>query len=211
MKTMTAESAADMIEAVCDKVIDSKAYLTEADSKIGDGDHGFGMSMGMQKAKEEISKGRPFTDVNEVFRTVGLSMLNSMGGASGVIFGSMFLGGVKGKEPADEMDGKLFTQIMRDSLETVKKRGKAEPGDKTMVDAFEPAVIAMEQSENKELQVLMEKAADAAEEGARRTKQYTAKFGRAKSLQERAIGYEDAGALSAAIIFRAMSEFLKRT
>ncbi len=211
MKKMTAESAADMMEAVCSKVIESKEYLTEADSKIGDGDHGLGMSMGMQKAKEEIRKGRPFTDVNQIFKTVGMAMLNSMGGASGVIFGSMFLGGVKGKEPAEQMDGELFTQIMRDSLEAVKKRGKAEPGDKTMVDAFEPAVIAMEQSENKELPKLLERAAAAAEEGAMRTKQYTAKFGRAKSLMERAVGYEDAGALSVAIIFRAMNEFVKES
>ena len=99
MKEITTEQTTDMILAACRAIIESKPYLTEVDSKIGDGDHGIGMAGGMEKAASALREKRPFPDVNTVFKTTGMSMLNSMGGASGVIFGSMFLGGVKGLSP----------------------------------------------------------------------------------------------------------------
>ena len=127
-----------------------------------------------------------------------------MGGASGVIFGSMFLGGIKGYEKITELDGENLTKIMRGSLESIKTRGKAQVGDKTMVDALEPAVIAMEGADKEDLAALLKAAAEAAKEGVENTKKYVAKFGRAKSLMERAIGHQDAGATSVSIIFEAM-------
>ena len=136
-------------------------------------------------------------------------MLNSMGGASGVIFGSMFLGGVKGMPVSDKLDGIQFAQIMRGALEAIKARGKAQVGDKTMVDALEPAVIAMEKESQEDLEPVLESAKTAAWDGVENTKQYVAKFGRSKSLMERAIGYQDAGATSVAIIFEAMYNYVK--
>jgi len=209
MKTLTIDQTTDMIMKACDAIIENKPYLTEVDSKIGDGDHGIGMSGGMEKAKAALEAARPFSDVNTVFKTTGMTMLNTMGGASGVIFGSMFLGGIKGLEPIDELDGNSLAKIMRGSLESIKARGKAQVGDKTMVDALEPAVVALEEGNKKDLVQLLSDARDAALLGVENSKGYIAKFGRAKSLLERAIGYQDAGATSVAIIFDAMYQFVK--
>lgn len=209
MKTLTIQQTVQMIICACDAIIANMPYLTEVDSKIGDGDHGIGMAGGMEKAKAALLEKQPFSDINSVFKTTGMTMLNSMGGASGVIFGSMFLGGIKGMESLSELNADSFTKIMRGSLESIKLRGKAVVGDKTMVDALEPAVIAMEQSETQNLTQLLMEASNAARQGVENTKNYMAKFGRAKSLLERAIGYQDAGATSVSIIFDAMYEYVK--
>lgn len=208
MKVLTVEQTTDMIIWACDEIIKNKPYLTEIDSRIGDGDHGIGMSGGMEKAKSALEEKRPFQDVNSVFKTTGMAMLNSMGGASGVIFGSMFLGGIKGLETITELDGDSMAKIMRGSLEAIKERGKAQVGDKTMIDALEPAVLALEKGEKEDLAILLEAAKDGAYQGVENTKDYIAKFGRAKSLMERAIGYQDAGATSVFIIFDAMYKFV---
>ncbi len=208
MKTLTIEQTTDMLILVCDEIIKSKPLLTEIDSKIGDGDHGIGMEGGMKKAKEALQSKRPFPDINTVFKTTGMEMLNSMGGASGVIFGSMFLGGIKGLDKKEALDGAVLTRIMKGSLAAIQERGKASVGDKTMVDALAPAVTAMEAVEEEDLKVVLEAAKNAAAEGVENTKNYIAKFGRAKSLMERAVGYQDAGATSVFIIFKTMYEYL---
>lgn len=209
MKTLNTTQTVEMIIAACDSIIENKPYLTEVDSKIGDGDHGIGMSGGMEKAKAALIEKGSFDDINTVFKTTGMAMLNSMGGASGVIFGSMFLGGIKKLESYKELDGELFAKIMRGSLESIKARGKAQVGDKTMVDALEPAVIAMENNNKEDIVSLLDDAQKAAFEGVENSKGYVAKFGRAKSLLERAIGYQDAGATSVSIIFKAMHSYVK--
>lgn len=208
MRSLNTEQVTDMLICACDAIIENRPYLTEVDSKIGDGDHGIGMSGGMERAKKVLCERRPFPDVNTVFKTVGMSMLNSMGGASGVIFGSMFMGGVKGMEVITELDGEHFTGMMRTALEGIKERGKAQVGDKTMVDALEPAVLAMEAADKQELTVVLAAAKTAAYEGVENTKKFIAKFGRAKSLMERAVGYQDAGATSVAVIFDAMYQYV---
>ena len=185
MRELSIAQTVDMLGAVCKAVISSMQWLTEVDSKIGDGDHGIGMAGGMEKAKAALAAKAPFADVNTVFKTTGMAMLNSMGGASGVIFGSLFFGGLKGMEPVTALDGATLTRMMRGALNAIKERGKAAVGDKTMVDALEPAVIAMEASENKDLQPLLAAAADAAREGVENTKQCVAKFGKAQYLGER--------------------------
>lgn len=209
MKSLTVNQTKDMIISVCDAIVESKPYLTEVDSKIGDGDHGIGMAGGMEKAKAALLEKGSFDDINSVFKTTGMAMLNSMGGASGVIFGSMFLGGIKKMETLNELDGEHFTRIMRGSLDAIKLRGQAQVGDKTMVDALEPAVIAMETADKVDMAVLLEQAEKAALQGVENTKSCIAKFGRAKSLMERAIGFQDAGATSVSIIFKAMHSYIQ--
>lgn len=207
MQSIGIEQTRKMMIAACDAVIENKPYLTEIDSKIGDGDHGIGMAGGMGKAREALLNKQELEDVNDVFKTTGMAMLNSMGGASGVIFGTMFLGGIKGKESMKELSCVEFSQIMKAALEAVKKRGQAQLGDKTMVDALEPAVCAMEKEKDDFIEMLR-LGSEAAEKGVENTKQYVAKFGRAKSLMERSLGHQDAGATSVAIIFKAMHEYL---
>ena len=146
----------------------------------------------MEKARKALLEKKNFEDINSVFKTAGLAMLNSMGGASGIIFSSLFLGGVLKLEKTVELDGEKFTVIMRSALNSVKMRGKAEVGDKTMIDAFEPAVVAMENLKDKsDLSKVLEAASEAAAIGVENSKQYIAKFGKAQYLGERALGFQD--------------------
>ena len=207
MREMTVEQATDMMLHVCDAIIGQKQYLAEVDSRIGDGDHGAGMAGGMEKAKAALEAKRPFPDINTIFRTMGMEMIGSMGGASGVIFGSMFMGGARDVPSAQILDSDILAKMMRASLDAVKHRGKAQLGDKTMVDALEPAVLALERQACAELEESLIAAALAAEEGVEKTKDYVAKFGRAKFLGERTLGYEDAGAVSVRVIFQTMKEY----
>lgn len=209
MKSISTQQVTEMIIAACDAIIASKDYLTQVDSAIGDGDHGIGMSGGMEKAKAQLAEKGPFEDVNTVFKTTGMAMLNSMGGASGVIFGSMFLGGVKGLEKITELGGPDFAVMMRKSLDSIKERGKAQVGDKTMVDAFEPAVVAMEKADKGDLTALLKAGAEAAAQGMESSKNFVARFGKAQYLGERALGHQDAGATSVSIILEAMYRYLK--
>lgn len=209
MRALNIEQTTDMVLAVCRRIIESKRLLTEVDSKIGDGDHGIGMSIGMESAKAALLKNAPFADINAILKTTGMAMLNSMGGASGAIFGSMFFGGIRGMESFTELDGQRFVDIMANALKAIKQRGQAQVGDKTMVDAFEPAVLAMDRFDKSDLTLLLDAGSEAAEQGVENSKKYIAKFGKAQYLGERAVGLQDAGATSVAIILRAMHRYLE--
>lgn len=206
-ETINAMQAKEMLIFAADKIISNQSYLTEVDSAIGDGDHGIGMSQGMQRVKEKLSDGKKTDNVYEIFEEAGKVMLMSMGGASGVIFGSLFLGGAKDQIPSEELNTREFAQMFRRSLEIIQKRGKAVLGDKTMVDALIPAVESMEKNEDEGFLGLLKAAEQGAEKGVEDTKHMIAKFGRAKSLMERAVGYQDAGATSVYLIFQGMREY----
>ena len=197
-----------MMLHVADAVIDSKDYLTQIDSAIGDGDHGIGMAGGLTKAKAKLLETNGFESVNQVFKTVGRTMLMSMGGASGVIFGTMIEGGAKMTENTKILSCSVFTKMMQGSLAAIRRRSDAQLGDKTMLDAFIPAVEAMENAKTDDLAELLDTAEKAAKDGVENTKKYIAKYGRAKSLMERSVGYQDAGATSVWIILKAMKEYL---
>ncbi|MBS4208134.1 dihydroxyacetone kinase subunit DhaL [Bacillus sp. FJAT-50079] len=208
LNSLTASQVKDMFLYVGEKVVESKPLLTKIDSAIGDGDHGIGMSVGFTKADENL-KANEFTTVNEVFKTIGMSMISSMGGASGVIFGTMFVGGIKGLEAKETLDLSLLAEIFEKALDAIKVRGKAELGDKTMIDALQPAVEALKAAQNDSFEEGLRKAESAALEGVEATKDYIAKFGRAKSLGERAVGHQDAGATTVSIIFKSMKEWVE--
>lgn len=208
MQAITVEQTKLMFQYVGKQMIDAKPLLTEIDSAIGDGDHGIGMETGFKKALENLEINDPAT-VNDVFKTIGTSMISSMGGASGVIFGTMFVGGLKNLEPTENLSTKVLAGLMADALQGVKMRGKAEIGDKTMIDALQPAVEALKQNEDAPLLKGLQKAEEKALEGVEKTKEYQANFGRAKSLGERAVGHQDAGATSVWIIFRSMREWME--
>lgn len=206
---LTAEDVREMLIYIADKVIAKKPYLTEIDSAIGDGDHGIGMAGGMKKAKAKLLKMEGEENAYAIFEAAGKAMLMSMGGASGVIFGSLYLAGAKGAEPKASITPEDLAGMERRSLAAIQERGKAEVGDKTMVDALTPAVDAMEANSEMGLLEMLRAAEEAARQGVEDTKNYTAKFGRAKSLMERAIGYQDAGATSVWLIFQGMREFVE--
>lgn len=205
------EDVRGLIIYIADRIIENKAFLTDVDSAIGDGDHGIGMAFGMQKAKEKVAAAENPGNAYALFALAGKTMLMSMGGASGVIFGSLYLGGARDAEPAMEITAENLYRMMKKSLAVIQERGKAELGDKTMVDALMPAVEAMGETYNKGLLPMLLAAEKAAARGVENTKQYQAKYGRAKSLLERSIGHQDAGATSVWIIIRSMREFVEQS
>ena len=208
---LNAEDTRNMLLYVADKIIAAKPYLTEVDSAIGDGDHGIGMAGGMQKAKKKLAQRAGEENAYKLFEEAGQAMLMSMGGASGVIFGSLYLAGAKDAEPSAVITGDDLARMERKSLEAIQERGKAAVGDKTMVDALAPAVEAMEAHAGEDLLTILKAAEEGARQGMENTKNYTAKFGRAKSLMERAIGHQDAGATSVYLIFQGMREYVENS
>jgi len=211
VKKLDAAQTKAMILYAGEKIRENKPLLTKVDSAIGDGDHGIGMSVGFEKVEENL-KDQEFTTINDIFKTTGMSMVQSMGGASGVIFGTMFLGGVKGLDSKSELDVPALSEIFSASLEAIKQRGKASLGDKTMIDALEPAVNGLKESVTEAATLLeaLKKAEENAADGVENSKNYIAKFGRAKSLGERALGNQDAGATSVWIIFKSMREWVEQ-
>ncbi|WP_277668697.1 dihydroxyacetone kinase subunit DhaL [Caproiciproducens galactitolivorans] len=208
MNTLDTRQLKDMFLFVARRVVESEDFLTEIDLKLGDGDHGFGMALGF-KAVQEALKDKEFETVENLFQEVGMTLLDTMGGASGVLFGTMFISGIVGLEPHKEADLALLAGIYRRSLEALKRRGKAQVGDKTMVDAFEPAVVGLEEAaaENADLPAGLAMGAECAKKGMEHTRDCVAKFGRAKSYGTKALGLQDAGATSVWIIFQAMSDW----
>jgi len=212
-KSMNTQKLKEMFIYVGEQIIKNKPLLTKVDSAIGDGDHGIGMSVGFTEAKANLEK-QEFDTINDVFKTIGMSMISSMGGASGVIFGTLFVGGIKKLDKADTLDVALMASIFEKSLVAIKERGKANLGDKTMIDSLDPAVEGLKTCvENDETDILatLKIAEQKANEGVEKSKEYVAKFGRAKSLGDRAIGHQDAGATSIWIIFRSMREWVEES
>jgi len=211
LSVLNEDNVRSMIIHVADRIIENRPLLTEIDSKIGDGDHGIGMAGGMQKAKDAVSAAENSGNAYALFEKAGKAMLMSMGGASGVIFGSLYMAGARGAEAKAELAPVDLAAMMERSLLAIKERGKARAGDKTMVDALEPAVEAMKENHEKGLALMLQAAVKAAARGVEDTKKYQAKFGRAKSLMERAVGFQDAGATSIWLIFRSMGEFVEQS
>lgn len=211
LNILDASQVKEMLLYVGEKVKESKPILTKIDSEIGDGDHGIGMSVGFTKVEETL-KSKEFTSVQEVFKTAGMAMVQSMGGASGIIFGTMFLGGAKILKENSKLDVVSLADFFEQSLKDIKKRGKASIGDKTMIDSLEPAVNGLKESVKSSDSLLdaLKTAEENAEKGVEASKAYIAKFGRAKSLGERAVGHQDAGSTSVWIIFKAMREWLEK-
>lgn len=211
VKKLDAAQTKAMILYAGEKIRENKPLLTKVDSAIGDGDHGIGMSVGFEKVEENL-KDQEFTTINDIFKKTGMSMVQSMGGASGVIFGTMFLGGVKDLDSKSELDVPVLSEIFSASLDAIKQRGKASLGDKTMIDALEPAVNGLKESVTDSATLLeaLKKAEENAADGVENSKNYIAKFGRAKSLGERALGNQDAGATSVWIIFKSMREWVEQ-
>jgi dihydroxyacetone kinase-like protein len=206
MNGVTAEHLIGLITTISASMSAAKNELNRLDSALGDGDHGTSLSVAFADAVTRIAVFEKPTPQDILFTTME-SLMNRMGGASGALYGTMFLragGAAKDKITFthDDMKG-----LWRRVLEGVMQRGKAQPGDKTMVDALYPAVQAF--GEGTTLTESFERAAAAASEGAALTATMVAKHGRAKFAGERALGHVDAGARSIAVMFAAMNDYWK--
>lgn len=211
VKSLTADQVKSLFLYVADRVVASKEMLSEADRNIGDGDHGIGMANGFEGAKAGLLAAE-FDDAYAVFNTVGRTMIRDMGGASGIIFGLLFFAGSKEMPAKPDLTTSDFSEIFSKALKEIQVKGGAQLGDKTMVDALAPAVEAMQESinEDKGYKELFGSALRGAESGKEASKDYVARFGKSKTLGERAIGYPDAGCVTLTVIFSAMKEWAEK-
>lgn len=189
---------------VCDKILENEDKLTAADSYIGDGDHGIGMTRGFKEAKVRLQS--TFSeDISIYFDVVGSALFLKSGGASGAIFGTLFKTIAELTKNSQFLTVDLLYLSLQSALDAVMKLGGAVPGDKTMVDALHPAC----KISNLELTLIetLKAITDAALEGVENTKKMIAKHGKAKSLGDRAIGYPDPGSITLSLIFTAIYEY----
>lgn len=209
IEQLNPEQVREMLLSAAKTIVEKESYLTEIDVKIGDGDHGIGMALGFQGILNQLPLTNPDT-VEKVLEEAGRILLDTMGGASGVLFGTLFISGVIGRTSSPVYGLQDFADTFRTSLEAIKARGRARVGDKTMVDALEPAVAALEEGADKGLDIKegFALAAAGAKKGMEYTKEIKARFGRAKYYGEKAIGLQDAGATSVWLIFQAMSDWV---
>ncbi len=203
----TGQDCVTLINMMSKKIENHREHLTQLDSMVGDGDHGVNMETAMNKAATAVTA-LPDPIPSLVMRTVGAMLINDMGGASGVIFGSFFRGGSRKIKNESHIDLDKLILFMEGGLAEIQKRGKAQVGDKTCVDVLVPAIEALETavSQNLPPQQALVQMADAAEAGAESTKEMVAQFGRAKFLGERSKGHQDAGATSMALILKTWAE-----
>lgn len=211
---MHADGALDLpnltrvLVGVCDAMVASIDDFTRADQAIGDGDHGLAIGRGFRAAKEAIS-GHPRVDVGDLFDGIGLAMLNSMGGASGAIYGTLFRRGGRGLHGFQTFDSDALAIFLEEGLVGVRERGGAKVGDKTIVDALEPASQAARASTKRPLRAALAAVAEAAGEGLERTSDMRATLGKARTLGGRAIGHVDPGALSFTYMVRQLARLVE--
>lgn len=193
---------ADWVSRFGTAVTEKRDWLTELDSAIGDADHGANMARGMSAVGEKLAGGATGT-IDELLKTVGMTLVSSVGGASGPLYGTFFLRMGMTAGAVSELDGPALATALRAGLDGIVARGKAEAGDKTMFDAMAPAVDAMDAAlaEGSTVADAVTAAADAAEKGRDATLPLVARKGRASYLGERSAGHLDPGAASTAILF----------
>lgn len=197
------------INAINDAVTENKEFLTELDGAIGDADHGINMARGFNAVVQKITDAD--TDIGASLKKVGMTLISTVGGASGPLYGTAFMkaGGESiGKESVGAED---IVKMLTAALGGIKDRGKAVKGEKTMIDAIEPAIEAfkngMEASAS--LEKCLDMAIEAAEAGIEFTKTIRATKGRASYLGDRSIGHQDPGATSFLIMLKAATEHYK--
>lgn len=203
---MDAFTAKNMMVYVSQKMVESEPVLTKLDQAIGDGDHGVGMERGFRAVSEILDSNYQPEDVSKLFLKVGTTMMSTMGGASGAIFGTLFRSGAKSIKGSEQLDTESLRSFLAGGLQGVCERGGAKPGDKTMIDALAAAKEVSEKLEGPLIDTLPE-IAKAALQGGEATKDMVATTGKAKTLGERSLGHPDPGAMSMAFILQFMSEF----
>jgi dihydroxyacetone kinase-like protein len=205
--SLTPNEVKEMLLLAAERIIVAEPALSEADRNLGDGDHGLGMQRGMTAAREKLNEGDAVS-VEKAFSNVGMAMMSSMGGASGAIFGTFFRNGGKALAGKETLDAAGLAAFLQAGVDGVKQRGGAAVGDKTVVDAMQPAAEKAAQVADLPLPEAAAAVHAAALGGLEASKSMIAKFGRAKTLGEACIGHPDAGALSVTVILGAMKDYI---
>jgi dihydroxyacetone kinase-like protein len=197
---MAASDFSKLIAAAADTIAAHAEELTALDQAIGDGDHGLNMKRGFEavRAEADAFSAKPLPDA---LKAVGTKLVMTVGGASGPLFGTLFM--ALGKELPAVPDRAAMAAALGKAIEAVAARGKSQPGQKTMLDVLQPVYEALAQGKT------AREIADAADKAAEATVPMKALRGRASFLGERSIGHMDAGARSAALLVRAIAEAIE--
>ena len=208
-QVLTGTDLITIIRAMADAICAEQDTLTGLDSALGDGDHGVNITTAMTAAAAAVAQLIDPTPA-DVLHTAGTALRDTMGGASGSVFGAFFRGGGRSVRAIDALSATDVGVMLAAGLAQMQKRGKAQPGDKTAVDALTPAIAAYERAvaEGCDLVEAVRSAAAQARDGAESTRAMVAQSGRAKFLGERSLGHQDAGATSIAIMFEAWAATL---
>jgi phosphoenolpyruvate---glycerone phosphotransferase subunit DhaL len=202
---ITRDGAVDWMTRFAGEMAEHRQELVALDTAIGDGDHGTNMNRGMQKALEKL-QATETADAGAVLKTVAMTLISTVGGAAGPLYGTLFLQLGNAMAGEAEVDLVGFAAAWRKGLEGVQSRGKAELGDKTMLDALSPAVEALEQASD--LDGGLSAAVSAAEQGMHATTPLVARKGRASYLGDRSVDHQDPGATSTYYLFKSAAEAL---
>ncbi len=207
---LTAQDWIHIFAEISKAVESAKDQLNELDGAIGDGDHGVSMSVGYRAVREALSQLGENPTLDRVFITAGQAFLSASGGAIGPLMGTIWADSGKALAGSDHFGPVECVRMMETMEKAVVRRGKAKAGDKTMLDALQPAVVAAQEARDQDLVTILEKAAEAAELGARDTAAMIARVGRSSRLGERTLGHPDAGATSIALTLRTICEVVSR-
>lgn len=200
----------EIVENMSKNIIENKELLTELDRAIGDSDHGINMTKGFSAVNNKLGE-MEGKDWGYILKTVAMTLISTVGGASGPLYGTGFLRAatvVDGKMEIDYID---IINMFQQAIEGIKMRGKSDKGDKTMLDSLIPAFEALKSAyeERQHIKIAFQRAEKSALEGVEYTKTIIARKGRASYLGERSIGHQDPGATSSYIIIKSITEVLE--
>ena len=209
MPNISSDQIFTWIERFAAHIAEQKDYLTQLDAAIGDADHGANMHRGLQAVLAKKAELRN-SDIGAMLKGVAMTLISTVGGASGALYGTFFLQASTLAGGRTELSPSEFGSVLEKGLAGIVLRGKAALGDKTMIDALQPAIKAYKLSidSDETLEQALSKAVIAAEEGLKSTVPLVARKGRASYLGERSAGHPDPGATSTLILFRSAAETL---
>jgi len=204
---VTKQQIIQWLQSIAVVLEQNKDYLTELDAAIGDADHGINMNRGFQKVASQLPSVAD-TDIGSILKTVSMTLISSVGGASGPLYGTMFLRASTAVAGKSELTDEDMVALLQAAVDGVVQRGKANLGDKTMLDALSPASDALRQAvvNGASTQEALEQAVAAAEQGMKDTIGLVAKKGRASYLGDRSANHQDPGATSAYLILKTLLE-----
>ena len=198
-----------VLEALVETIAENRAYLSEVDGAIGDGDHGINMAKGFKLTRERMSGEESLSDG---LKLLGKTLVEEIGGAMGPLYGSVFKAMARASRDAEQIDAEVFEQMLASAYEKIQDLGEAKVGDKTLVDTLDPALAAFREAREggKSFADALSAMAEAAEKGKESTKDLVARKGRAARLGERSRGVLDAGATSCWLILDSMAGSMKQ-
>lgn len=204
---MNTQETIEMMQLVSKGMVASEPMLTKFDQVIGDGDHGLGIERGFSHLLAYLDDNFSADDIGDVMTKAGTKLMSTMGGASGAIFGTLFRAGGKAVAGEKQLTTAVLARFLEAGLEGIYKRGGANEGAKTMIDALAPAVRKAHELSDIDLNQAIQIITSAAEQGVEKTKEMVATTGKAKTLGERSLGHPDPGAVSMSLILKFMADF----